>query len=167
MNSKRVGIVLLVVSIILFIIAALVYQDLSQKSLDTGCFSSPDCQPIQKSFSIVNLGFGAFGFIIALAFYLLFLSKGDEAIVSHLKKEKEKLSNEEKFSILLLGLDEFEKKVIQAVKKQDGITQNTLRLRTDMSKAKLSQELTNLEKKGLIKPEQQKKTLAIFLKINF
>jgi len=61
-------------------------------------------------------------------------------------------------------LDEFEKEVITAVREQEGITQNTLRLRVDMSKAKLSQVLGNLEKKGLIKREKERKTFAVYLR---
>ena len=64
------------------------------------------------------------------------------------------------------GLDSFEKKAMKAVKEQDGITQNTLRIRTDMSKAKLSYVLQDLEERGLIKRVKKGKTLAVFLKEN-
>ncbi|MAH03202.1 transcriptional regulator, partial [Candidatus Pacearchaeota archaeon] len=47
----------------------------------------------------------------------------------------------------------------------DGITQNILRLRTDMSKAKLSYVLQELEKRNLIKRVKKGKTLEVFLKI--
>ena len=54
---------------------------------------------------------------------------------------------------------------MKAIKEQDGITQNTLRLRVDMSKAKLSYVLQELEKRNLIKRIQKGKTLAIYLKV--
>ncbi|MDP3990125.1 MAG: helix-turn-helix domain-containing protein [archaeon] len=167
MQTKRIGAVLLIFSIFLLIFFVITYQELSTESEEIGCFNSPDCKPIQASFSFVDLGFGLFGFIVALSFYLLFLSKGDKEFLNHLKERKSTLNHEEKFSILLLGLDEFEKRVLKEIVSQEGITQNTLCLRSDMSKAKLSQVLTNLEKKNLIKRQQQKKTLAVFSTIRF
>ena len=51
------------------------------------------------------------------------------------------------------------------VREQEGITQNTLRLRLNMSKAKLSYVLQELEKRNLIKRIKKGKTLAIYLRI--
>ena len=107
---------------------------------------------------------GAFGFLFALAFYLLFFSKGEEAIVERLEKDTHKRLGEEKFSVLLKGLDAFEKEALTIIRNQEGITQNTLRLRVNMSKAKLSHVLQNLERKGLLKREDKNKTKAIYLK---
>ena len=165
MNSKRIGGILLVVSLALLAIFIAVSQTLVQEGEELGCFDNQNCQPIQNSLSLVNVGFGFFGFILALGFYLMFLSKGDEAILSRLERDSEKKLIDEKFAILMMGLDNFEKEVISEVRKQDGITQNTLRLRVNMSKAKLSQVLSSLEKKDLVKREQQKKTLAIYLAV--
>ena len=55
--------------------------------------------------------------------------------------------------------------MIEAIREQDGITQNTLRLRVNMSKAKLSYVLQELEKRGLIKRIEKGKTLAIYLRV--
>lgn len=66
-----------------------------------------------------------------------------------------------------MGLDEFEKQTLIAIRKQEGITQNTLRLRVDMSKAKLSQTLSSLEKKQIVTRSPKGKTLAIFSKLEF
>ena len=65
---------------------------------------------------------------------------------------------------MLTGLDEDEKKVLTAVKEQDGISQSTLKYRTDLSKTKLSVILSQLEKKGLIAKVKKGKTNDIFLK---
>ena len=115
--------------------------------------------------TLANLGFGFFGFIFALSIYLLFFTKGDEAIVNRLEKDSEKKLSEEKFNLIIMGLDNFEKQVVKKVREQDGITQNTLKLRVDMSKAKLSQVLGSLENKGFIKREPYKKTMIVNLKI--
>ena len=70
-----------------------------------------------------------------------------------------------KFDIIMKALDQFEQRVVKAVREQEGITQSTLRLRLDMSKAKLSYVLQELEKRGLIKRVKKGKTLSIYLKI--
>ncbi len=167
MTNKLVGLVLLGISLLLLFIFIFTFRGLATESEQLGCFGSANCKPIQQSISLLHIGFGLFGFILALGVYLLIFSKSDQVIMAHLQQGQQKISSEEKFSILLLALDNFEKKVIQEVRTQDGITQNTLRLRTDMSKAKLSQVLSSLEKKGLVKRDQTGKTLAIRLKISF
>ena len=73
-----------------------------------------------------------------------------DAIVTAVTKEfSDIVIEKQKFEIILKALDSFEQKVMKAIKEQDGITQNTLRLRVDMSKAKLSYVLQELEKRGL------------------
>ena len=164
MNNKKVGVVVLVGSLLLLGIFIYLFQSLNNDIVALGCYEDPACLKIERSISVVHFAFGIFGFLLALAFYLLFFSTGDEAIVKRLEADTNKKLADESFSILLKGLDEFEKEVVKAVKEQNGITQNTLRLRTNMSKAKLSQVLSTLEKKGLIKREQNKKTLAVYLR---
>ena len=167
MNNKKIGVSLLVLSVILLIIFVVIIKVLNQEIEALGCFERPGCQTIETSLTIVHFAFGVFGFLFALSFYLFFFaffSKGDEAIVQRLENDSLRNLEKEKLSILLKGLDEFEKEVITAVREQEGITQNTLRLRVDMSKAKLSQVLGNLEKKGLIKREKERKTFAVYLR---
>ncbi|MBS3126609.1 winged helix-turn-helix transcriptional regulator [Candidatus Woesearchaeota archaeon] len=164
MNNKKIGVSLLVLSVILLIIFVVIIRVLNQEIEALGCFERPGCQTIETSLTIVHFAFGVFGFLFALSFYLFFFSKGDEAIVQRLENDSLRNLEKEKLSILLKGLDEFEKEVITAVREQEGITQNTLRLRVDMSKAKLSQVLGNLEKKGLIKREKERKTFAVYLR---
>lgn len=103
--------------------------------------------------------------MLALGFYLVFFEKSQKEIVKTLENQKKVQTEEEKFEILLKGLTEEEKKVINAVKEQDGITQQTLRLRTDLHKSKLSIVLDGLEKKRLIKRVDKGKTKQVFLKI--
>jgi uncharacterized membrane protein len=167
MNNKRVGIILFIISIALLVIFITVSTNLEAKSEELGCFQNKDCEPIQTSLSFTHVGYGIFGFILALSFYLLFLSKGDGAILQHLEEKQQQLTSSQKFDILLRGLDTFEQEVIQTVHVEPGILQNALRLRVDMSKAKLSQVLAQLEKKKLIKREPQKKTLAIYPTLDF
>ena len=164
MDHKKLGGVLLALAIILLVIFLFIIRSLNQEIEALGCYPNTGCQKIETRLSITHFAFGAFGFLFALGFYLLFFSKGEEAIVRRLEQDTQRKLGEEKLSILLKGLDEFEKKAFLAVRKQDGITQNPLRLRVDMSKAKLSQVLSGLEKKNLIKREPQGKSLAIYVK---
>jgi len=57
------------------------------------------------------------------------------------------------------------KEDMELVKEQDGITQNTLRLRANFSKAKLSYVLTELEKRGLVRRVPHGKTLEVHLRV--
>lgn len=164
MDNKKLGGVLFIIAIVLLVIFLFVIRSLNQEIEALGCYPNANCQKIETSLTIVHFAFGAFGFLFALGFYLLFFTKGEEAIVRRLEEDTKKKLGTEKLSILLKGLDEFEKKAFLAVREQDGITQNTLRLRVDMSKAKLSQVLAGLEKKGLVKREPQGKTLKVYVK---
>jgi ribosomal protein S25 len=164
MNNKKIGVLILIISVTLLMFFVILLQSLNQEAIELGCFEDSGCRKIETNLSIVHFAFGIFGFLFALGFYLLIFSKGEEAIVRRLEKDSSRKLDEEKFSILLKGLDEFEKEVLTSVKNQEGITQNTLRLKVDMSKAKLSQVLSNLEKKGLVHREKKKKTLAIYTK---
>lgn len=164
MDNKKLGGVLFLIAIVLLVIFLFIISSLNQEMEALGCYPHAGCQKIETSLTIVHFAFGAFGFLLALGFYLLFFTKGEEAIIRRLEEDTKKKLGTEKLSILLKGLDEFEKKAFLAVRGQEGITQNTLRLRVDMSKAKLSQVLSGLEKKGLITREPQGKSLAVYVK---
>jgi len=103
--------------------------------------------------------------IAALGIYLIFFEKSQKEIVSALSKQKQIKINEEKFDILLKGLDKDEQKIMIAVKEQDGITQQTLRLRADLHKSKLSILLDGLEKKDLIKRVAKGKTKQVYARL--
>ncbi len=165
MENKKLGILIVVISLIFFIFLIYFNIKLLDKSSKSECNPTEECKTIESMFTVTHAGFGFFGFMLALGFYLLFFNKTEERILKRLEDDKNKKINDEKFEIILKALDDYEKKVLRAVKEQDGITQNTLRLRTNMSKAKLSYVLQELEKRNLIKRVQKGKTLAVFLKI--
>ncbi len=168
MENKKLGILFIVFSIVFLLFLFYFNSQLSEKSTTLGCNINEGCVKVQDLLSVTNVGFGFFGFMVALGFYLLFFNKsdqGNERIMKRLEEEKDKKIENEKFSIILKALDDYEKRVLKAVKEQDGITQNTLRLRTDMSKAKLSYVLQELEKRNLVKRNRKGKTLEVWLKI--
>ncbi len=169
MDNKKLGIMLVVLGIVLgFIILA--FNQTINAQAEEGC----DCAGMEESgFCPMDdstpwqtyAGIILVSVMAALGLYLIFFEKSQKAIVSTLEKQKQIQSEEEKFDILLKGLNEDEKKIIKAVKEQDGITQQTLRLRTDLHKSKLSILLDGLEKKDLIKRVDKGKTKQVF--INF
>ena len=158
MEKKKLGILLIILSLIFLFFIFYFNLNFSGKSIELGCNMNEGCESVQDLLNITNIGFGLFGFMFALGFYILFFNKTEEMLIK-------RLDEDEKFKIILKALDNYEKKVLKAVKEQNGITQNTLKLRTDMSKAKLSYVLQELEKRNLIKRSPKGKTLQVFLKI--
>ncbi len=165
MENKKLGILLIILAFLVGGLLLFYNSQLTEKSQEAGCFTNPDCLPIERNLSITHFAVGIFSFILALGFYLLFFNKTEKIILDKLNEEKNNKIKEEKFDIILSALDNYEKQVMKAVKEQDGITQNTLMLRTNMSKAKLSYVLQELEKRNLIKRLPEGKTLKVFLKI--
>ncbi len=166
MLSKKLGIIIIIISVLIGVIIFNVISRLSIVATELGCYpNTPECVKVENFLSFSHISIGIIAFLFALGVYLIFFSKGEEAILNRLEENKNKELGEEKFNIILKALDEYEKKVLKAVKEQDGITQNTLRLRTDMSKAKLSYVLQELEKRNLIKRVKKGKTLAVYLRV--
>ena len=168
MENKKLGVLFAIFSIV-FLGFLIYFNGLLYSQSDTlNCNVGEECRQVEQSISYTHIGFGFFGFMFALGFYLFFFNKTDQSnenIMKRLEDHKNEKTSEEKFSILLRALGPYEQKVLKAVKEQDGITQSTLRLRTDMSKAKLSYVLQDLEKKNLISRKAKGKTLEVWLKI--
>src|SRR3989344_6980778 len=123
MNQKKMGWILLVVSMLLLVIFLFIIQSLKKEAQELGCFQDSGCLQIENSLSIVHFAFGIFGFLLALSFYLLVFSNGEEAILRRLENDSHRELKENKFDLFLKGLDDDEKKVVRAVQEQPGITQ--------------------------------------------
>ena len=165
MENKKLGLLLIIIGLIvggMFLYYSLL---LTKEAKSIGCFPNQDCMKIEYSLNFSHIAVGVFSFILALGFYLLFFNKTEKAILNKLEENKNKDIEDGKFNILLKALDDYEKKVVNAVREQPGITQNTLRIRTDMSKAKLSYVLQELERRGIVKRIEKGKTLEIYLKV--
>ncbi len=165
MENKKLGILLIIISIFILILFTSYVSQISKQSIEAGCFPNQDCKTIEKMLSLSHISMGVFSFLLALGFYLLFFNKTEKAILERLEKEKELKVEDMKFKILMKALDPFEQKVIESIKEQEGITQNTLKLRANMSKSKLSFVLKELERRGLIKRIEKGKTFSIYLRI--
>ncbi len=165
MENKKLGILLIIIGLVVGGLFFYYSSRLIDEGKEIGCFPNEDCIGIERTLSLSHMAVGIFSFILALGFYLLFFNKTEKAILDKLEDDKNKKLEDNKFDILLKALDEYEKKVVKAVREQPGITQNTLRIRLDMSKAKLSYVLQELERRGIVKRIEKGKTLEIYLMI--
>ena len=165
MENKKLGILILILSLIFLAFTYYFNNTFYEQASELGCNINQECVNVEKTISMTHIAFGFFGFMFALGFYILLFNKSEERILRRLEEEKDRKIGDEKFNIILMALDPYEKKVMNAVKEHDGITQSILKLRTDMSKAKLSYVLQELEKRNLVKRIKKGKTLQVFLRI--
>ena len=166
MNNKRLGVILLILGIVVAAIILNLMNNYNNTVRAEGCYLTDHCKRMESTLSVTHFAFGVVGFIIGLGFYLLFFTK-EEAILDMLQQEKGQKIKDNKFNILMQALDPSEQKVLQSIKDQEGITQNTLLLKTGLSKAKISYVVNDLEKRDLITRVKKNKTFAIYMKANF
>ncbi len=167
MENKKLGFVILSISILAALLAFGVIRNFNQQATELQCHPTNECQRVESLLGLSHIAVGLISFIGALGIYLLFFSTSEEAILKRLDEEKNREVEQNKFELILKAMDDSEKKVLKAIKEQEGITQSTLKFRTDLSKAKVSQILTDFEKKHLVKRELKGKTYAVYLTENF
>ncbi|MDO8508157.1 MAG: winged helix-turn-helix transcriptional regulator [Nanoarchaeota archaeon] len=165
MENSKLGVLLIVISLTVGGMFLYYTGKLIEDGKEMGCFPNEECMNIEYSLNFSHIAVGVFSFILALGFYLLFFNKTEKAILNKLEDDKNQKVEDSKFDILLKALDDYEQKVVKAVRDQPGITQSTLRIRTDMSKSKLSYVLQELERRGIIKRIEKGKTLEVYLKV--
>ena len=171
METKKLGFLILGMSIVLSLIMFSYMGSLNVREEVYNCNPTNECQQVKSLFGLSHIAVGFLAFIFALGFYLLFFNK-NEALryndaLEKIQEEKTQKTAEDKFSLLLRPLDENERKVLTSIKEQEGITQSTLKYRANLSKAKVSQILTDFEKKNLIARKAKGKTYEVFLTGNF
>jgi len=167
MENKKLGFIILSFSLVATILAFGFMSTLGRQTAALQCYPTSECNRVESLLGLSHIAVGLISFIGALGIYLLFFSTSEEAIMKRLEEEKHMKIEQDKFQLLLKAMDENEQKVIKAIKEQDGITQSTLKFRADLSKAKVSQILTDFERKSLIKRELKGKTYAVHLMENF
>lgn len=167
METKKLGYIILSFSVVATILAVLFIGTLGKQTTALQCYPTNECQRVESLMGLSHIAVGLISFIGALGIYLLFFSHGEEAILKRLEEEKNKKLDEDKFTLMTKSMDENEKKVLVAIREQEGITQSTLKFRADLSKGKISQILTDFEKKHLIKRAQKGKTYQVFMVENF
>ena len=175
METKKLGFLILGISIVAGFLMFGYMNKVSLQGEQLHCNPTQECQQVSSLLGVSHIAVGFLAFIFALGFYLLFFNKDERQILQKYKEEIAKLSMEakkpkeqnDKFALLLRPLDDNEKKVMLAIKEQEGITQSTLSFRTNLSKAKISQILTDFEKKSMVERKAKGKTYSVFLNENF
>jgi DNA-binding HxlR family transcriptional regulator len=165
MESKKLGLLLVGISLVFGFFLMDYINIMNEESNTLGCNAGEGCTEVSSNLDMSHAAFGFFGFMLALGFFFLFFNETEKKVFDRLEDEKMKQVEQERFMLILKALDEYEKRVMQIVKEQDGITQNTLKLRANMSKAKLSYILQELERRGLVKRIRKGKTLEVHLKV--
>ncbi len=162
LNPKQIGIINFGLSILLAVIVISTYftiQDLVRKE-GGECPLENDC-PVHEAFPIQTvIGLIVVSALTITGLMLIVQPEGKQIIKMPQFREKRK----SEFEVMLSALNTDEQTALKVIKAQPGIPQNTLRLKTDFSKAKLSMMLKDLESRGLIKKEPEGKTYRVYLK---
>ena len=166
MNNKRLGAVLIAFSLVLGGLFLSFINAFNNQAVQNNCYANPNCSQIASNLNITHLAVGIIASILSLGFYMLFFNK-EHLILKKLQEEKNIKINDEKFSIISSVFDDNEKSILTIVKNQPGITQNTLRLKANLSKSKISSVLSEFEKRSLVKREAKGKTYSIFITKQF
>ena len=179
MNKKTIGIILIIFaiasSIVLYVLKAKLETalDFQIQQYGESCPTDPNICPhsqLEKLNSFSYVLFSIFVVVALFGIYLMFdksdkkLQESQIAITKTLEGIKKQETTESKFNILLKALNEDEKKLLSLIKEQDPISQNTLTLKSDMSKSKVGSILSEFEKKELIKKVKKGKINLIYLK---
>lgn len=150
-NNKKLGVVLIVLSLVIGGIFVYYILNLTQKSQELGCFNNQECFTVEKGLSISHIAIGIFSFILALGFYLLFFNK--ERFIEQKDYDLTKLNSEEK-------------KVFSFIRenKEKGIYQSSIVEKFNFPKSKVSRILDRLEQTGVVERKRRGMTNLIFLK---
>ncbi|MBS1266297.1 MAG: hypothetical protein MAG795_00264 [Candidatus Woesearchaeota archaeon] len=164
MDNKKLGLIIIGLSI-LFSLLMWGFASRLTALQTNACACADTCTAHEPSY-LVHGGIAVIVGTLTLGVYLLFFEKSHETLVKKLKENASIKSKEERFNLILKGLKEDEKRVLTAIKNQDGITQHTLGIRTDIHKSKLSIIVGMLEDKELIKKKKKGRTNQLFLRVN-
>jgi predicted transcriptional regulator len=150
-NNKRLGIILVVLSLVIGGIFIYYISNLTQKSQELGCFNNQECFAVEKGLSVSHVAIGIFSFMLALGFYLLFFNMAE--IIKQKKYDLSKLNKEEKrvFSFIREN-------------KEKGTYQSNIVESFNFPKSKVTRILDRLEQSGVIERKRRGMTNIIVLK---
>jgi len=165
MQNRKLGVVIIVLTVLVGGVLLNLLSNTNAKSEEASCIQNKECQTISSAIGISNLGIGFLFGLLFLGLYLIVFDRSDVAI-KQLDYQKDNLKKEEKLKIINMMLTQNEKSVFNAIMEQEGITQQTLRIRTNLSKSTVSEILSDFEKKNMIKRVSKGKTYSIYLTSN-
>lgn len=165
MDKRKIGFTILILSLVLGAIFINLIGDSQKEAKEAGCFdNSEECKNINYTLSISHLSIGLLFALLSLGIYLIIFGRTEEELIKQLKEQKAQLTKEQKLNVIRILLSENEKKIFDTVNEHEGITQSTLKIKTNLSKATVSQILSDFEKKDLIVRVVKGKTYSIHLK---
>ena len=181
MKQKYLGIALVILGIMLLIFTIMVkqkediYIDSIVHAQAGSCFlDDGTCLHQDRDYTPYILGYVLSVALMVLGLYMIFFDRGQEMLAKQNKEVSKALLEAKKvdkqkseFEAFLSAFSEDEKKVIGAIKEQEGIQQSTLRLRVGMSKTSLSLMLKNLEERQIVTKVEDKKTNRLYLRKKF
>ncbi len=162
LSPKQIGIINFGLSILLAVIVISSYFTIQELVRKEGgeCLLGSEC-PVHEAFPIQTIvGLIVVSTLAITGLMLIVQPEGRQLIKLPQFREKRK----SEFEVMISALNTDEQTTLKVIKAQPGIPQNTLRLKTDFSKAKLSMMLKDLEKRGLVKKEPEGKTYRVYLK---
>mgnify|MGYP001609657410 CR=1 FL=1 len=177
MNQKQIGVIVLSFAVILGVIFLFVnlQQNMYIEQLIAArggecILDDGTCLHADRNW-LVFYGGGALAVaLLTLGMYLIFFDKTQKILMQQHTEVASALQDakgRDEFKAFLSGFSEEEKKVLEQVKEQEGITQSTLRYKTGMSKTSLSLLLKQLEEKGIISRKESGKTNEVYLQKKF
>lgn len=162
MQNTKVGLVIISLSILIGLFLLSYIDDTKQTGEQEGCVQN-ECAGFLATMSSAHIGLGLLFGLLSLGLYLVFFSKGERALLEYIEQEKAHLGTDEKLRLVGMLLDPNEKIVFDAIREHEGITQQMIRIKTNLSKSTVSEILSAFEKKQLINRVAKGKTYSIFL----
>lgn len=163
MDNKKLGVIVLVLGLLIGLVLLNYISNTKTTTKEAGCYQNTECEQQAIILNMSHLGIGIIFAILSLGFYLIFFNKPEYALFKKIEEEKDRMLREDKLKIISLLLDKNEQKVLEEIRRQEGITQSTLKFKTDLSKSKLSSILKEFENKNLIRREAKGKTYSVYL----
>ncbi len=163
-TTKKIGIVVVILAILFSGVLLSLLSETKQEATTADCYQKKECVKAASFLNAANIGIGLLFGLFFLGIYLMIFAHGEHALLRHLEREKHYLRREEKLNLVRMLLDEHERKVFDVILEEEGVTQQTLRYRTALSKAMVSEILSRFEKKDLITRVPEGKTYAVYLK---
>ncbi len=162
MQNTKIGLIIIGLSMLVGLFLVSYIDDTKVDGQKQGCVKS-ECSGFLATLNSANIGLGLLFGLLSLGIYLVFFSKGERALLEYIKKEREHMGTDEKLRIVSLLLDPNEKKVFDTIREHEGITQQMIRIKTNLSKSTVSEILSSFEKKSIINRVVKGKTYSIFL----
>lgn len=175
MNQRRIGMAVLITSIILSIFIVLARQReevyIQHISLETGsCILDSGVCLHNQILPIYIIGWSLAGALLLFGIYLSFFDKTQKSIADNqvkiakaLESAKQSEKDKDEFKAFISGFTSEEQSLLKSIKEEEGITQSTLRFKTGLTKTDVSLLLASLEKRGIICRTPSGKTKQVFL----